>query len=97
MFFTAVRQAFYKTRWSRHPSIINIDSDVMLQWNSTTLWVIKQGHSEIPLRYNSASELEKEVENIISTFNQNNTSDKMIQYLEMRDAERKMKKFKTDE
>ena len=91
MFFTAVRQALYKTRWSRHPSIINIDSDVMLQWNSTTLWVIKQGHSEIPLRYNSASELEKEVENIISTFDQNNTSNKMIQYLEMRDAERKLK------
>ena len=91
MFFTAVRQALYKTRWSRQPSIINIDSDVMLQWNSTTLWVIKQGHSEITLKYNSASELEKEVDNIISTFDQNNTSDKMIQYLEMRDAERKTK------
>ena len=91
MFFTAVRQALYKTRWSRQPSIINIDSDVKLQWTSNILWVIQHGGNEFPVYYNSTPELEKEVDNIISTFDQNNTSDKMIQYLEMRDAERKTK------
>ena len=94
MFFTAVRQALYKTRWSRQPSIINIDSDVKLQWTSNILWVIKHGCNEFPVYYNSTPELEKEVDNIIHTFNEidkKNTSDRMIQYLEMREEERKIK------
>ena len=94
MFFTAVRQALYKTRWSKYQTIINIDSDVKLQWTSNILWVIQHGGNEFPVYYNSTPELEKEVDNIIHTFNEidkKNTSDRMIQYLQMRDAERKTK------
>ena len=94
MFFTAVRQALYKTRWSRHPTVINIDSDVKLQWTSNILWFSKEGKNDIPIYFDNKSDIEKEVDNIIHTFNEiyeKNTVDRMVKYLEMRDAERKTK------
>ena len=94
MFFTAVRQALYKTHWSRYPTVINIDSDVKLQWTSNILWFSKEGKNDIPIYFDNKSDIEKEVDNIIHTFNEiyeKNTVDRMVKYLEMRDAERKTK------
>jgi hypothetical protein len=55
---------------------------------------------DVPIYFNSKDNLEREVNNIIHTINdidQKNTADKMIYYLQMRDAERKMKKLNPDE
>ena len=94
MFFTAVRQALYKTIWSRHPTVVHIDQDTQMSWTNTILWLSKEGKKDIPIYFDNKSDLEKEVDNIIHTFNEieeKNTSDRMIHYLQMREEERKRK------
>jgi hypothetical protein len=63
-----------------------------MSWTNTILWLSKDGMKDVPIYFNSKDNLEKEVNNIIHTMNeidQKNTADKMIYYLQMRDAERK--------
>ena len=94
MFFTAVRQALYKTRLSKYPTVLSIDQDVKMTWSNNILWFSKEGKKDIPIYFDNKSDLEKEVDNIIHTFNeidQKNTADRMIYYLQMREEERKKK------
>ena len=94
MFFTAVRQALYKTRLSKYPTVLNIDQDTQMSWTNTILWLSKEGKKDIPVYFKDKEQLEKEVDNIIHTFNEieeKNTSDRMIHYLEMREEERRRK------
>ncbi len=94
MFLTAVKRALYKTNWARIPMVVNIDHETRMSWTSTILWLSKDGMKDVPIYFNSKDNLEREVNNIIHTMNeidQKNTADKMIYYLQMRDAERKMK------
>jgi hypothetical protein len=94
MFLTAVKHALYKTNWSRVPMVVNIDHETRMSWTSTILWLSKDGVKDVPICFNSKDNLEREVNNIIHTMNeidQKNTADKMIHYLQMREAERKMK------
>jgi hypothetical protein len=94
MFFTAVRQALYKTIWSRHPTVVHIDQDTQMSWTNTILWLSKEGKKDIPVYFNDKEQLEKEVDHIIYKFNEiekDETTNKMINYLEMREEERKRK------
>ena len=94
MFLTQITRALYKTRLSKYPTVLSIDQDVKLTWSNTILWFSKEGKKDIPIYYDNKYDLEKEVDNIIYTFNeidQQNTSDRMIQYLQMREEERKRK------
>jgi hypothetical protein len=65
-----------------------------MSWTNTILWLSKEGKKDIPIYFDNKSDLEKEVDNIIHTFNEieeKNTSDRMIHYLQMREEERKRK------
>lgn len=92
MFLTAITRTLYRTLWSRYPTVVNIDQDTRMTWSDTVLWISKEGKKDIPVCYENADKIECEVNNIIHMFNENEkeeTSQRMIHYLEMREAERK--------
>ena len=92
MFLTPITRVLYRTLWSRYPSVVNIDQDTRMTWSNNVLWLSKEGKKDISVRYENADKIECEVNNIIHMFNENEkeeTSQRMIYYLEMREAERK--------
>ena len=92
MFGTVISRALYRTLWSRYPTVINIDQDTQITWTNTIMWLSKDGKKDIPVYYEDSVKIEKEVNNIIHIFNENEkeeSSNRMIYYLEMREAERK--------
>jgi len=63
-----------------------------MTWSNTVLWLSKQGKTDVPVYYENDDKIEKEVNNIIHTFNKiekEESSERMIHYLQMREAERK--------
>lgn len=92
MFFTPISRVLYRTIWSRYPTVVHIDQDTRMTWSKTVLWLSKDGKGDIPVYYENDDKIEKEVNNIIYKFNEiekEETSERMIHYLEMREAERK--------
>jgi hypothetical protein len=91
MFLTQITRTFYKTIWSRYPTVVNIDHDTRMTWTNSILWLSKEGKQDVPVYYKTADDIDKEVNHIITVFNENEKEDnatRMVAYLEMRDAER---------
>lgn len=94
MFITQITRALYKTIWSRSPMVVHIDQDTRMTWSDTILWLSKDGKNDVPVNYENIDKIEKEVNNIVHMFNEiekEETSNRMIYYLEMREAERNRK------
>jgi len=94
MFLTTITRALYKTIWSRHPTVIQIDQDTRMTWSNTVLWVSKEGKKDVPVFYENVDKIETEVNNIIHMFNEiekEESTKRMIHYLEMREEELKRK------
>jgi hypothetical protein len=68
-----------------------------MTWSDTVLWLSKEGKNDIPVNYENADKIECEVNNIIQMFNEHEkeeTSKRMIYYLEMREAERRRNRIR---
>lgn len=94
MFLTTITRALYKTNWSLNRMIVNIERETQLSWTSTMLCLTTDGMKDVRIYFNSNEDLEKEVKNIVHKINEidkNESSDKMIYHLQMREAERKLK------
>jgi len=92
MFFTPISRVLYRTLWSRYPTVVHIDQDTRMTWSNTILWLSKEGKKDIPVYYENNDNIESEVNNIIHMFNdieKEESSERMIHYLQMREAERK--------
>lgn len=94
MFLTVAKRMLYRTNWSLYRMVVNIDNQTNMSWTNNILWLTKDGQTEIPIYFDGKDNLEKEVHNIVQTFNENEIKEsvnRMIHHLETSDVERKLK------
>lgn len=96
MYITQISRVLYRTIWSRYPTVVHIDKDTRMTWSNSTLWLSKEGKKDVSVYYENNNKIEIEVNSIIHMFNEiekEESSERMIYYLQMREEERKLRSF----